>query len=67
MGPYDPRSLVPESQREIKCNVRLVLGDEDKASFSEASMRPPSALLSAILRKQEAHTVDPQVRLGKYL
>ena len=31
-GPCDPRSLVLECERHIKCNERLVLGDQDKAS-----------------------------------
>jgi len=31
-GPCDPRSLVFKCERHIKCDERLVLGDQDKAS-----------------------------------
>src|SRR5688500_16602369 len=32
-GPCDPRSLVFKCERHSECNQRLVLGDQDKASY----------------------------------
>jgi hypothetical protein len=53
-GPYHPRPFLLESQSDIECNERLVLGDEDKASFERGFLAISSTLLLVILRKQES-------------
>jgi hypothetical protein len=50
VGSYHPRSLVLESQRDIKGNQRLVLGDEDNPSFERGFHATPCWPLSAISR-----------------
>jgi hypothetical protein len=63
-GPCDPRSLVLKCERHIKCNERLVLGDQDKASCQWAIHGFTIGAAKARLLGQSDYRLSEAVLIG---